>query len=210
MQANNTNNDLFDDTFFDQAWENMNEKLDREMSKEKKRRRFLPWFFMMVGCVIGILFWKGFSSNHPISTVKTIQNPIAESNVTKSNFVEQNKNTLVLPKQKIVSKQVMKGDFKSNLKNDFKKITVNSSPIADEQKILPYEFENLESNSSQQERVINSVVTIPNASIFLLEKTKDRLILNEKYLPVAVDRPTNSNLNPPKRKIEFNLSLIHI
>ena len=70
---------------------------------------------------------------------------------------------------------------------------------------MPYEFENLESNSSQQERVINSVVTIPNASIFLLEKTKDRLILNEKYLPVAVDRPTNSNLNPPKRKIEFNV-----
>ena len=207
MQANNTDDNIFDEEFFDQAWQNMNETLDKEMPQEKKRRRFLLWFFLMASCVIGFLFWKGLSLNPQLPTENILQIPIAKSVETPSNQITQN-NSIPQPiREKVVANKTITNDLKDGLNFDSKK-TPATYPTPHYQKVLPIILDDSKMNLGQnQQELILSVATLPSLSISLLENNDDDLVIKDKY--VVTDE--NLNLCPPKRKIEYQVlaGLIH-
>jgi len=134
MQADNKNNDFLDDKFFDQAWSNMKETLDKEMPEEKERRRFLPWFFLITGGVIGFLVWNGLSFSNPSTS---IDSSITENYLPKSSTLEE---TLEMNSSSYVNEKSNSNIL--NLKNENKRednITPQSSI-----KITPTKIDNIQ------------------------------------------------------------------
>ena len=198
MQANDNN--IFDDKFFDKAWDSMKETLDKEMPEEKKRRRFLPWFFLMTGCAIGFLFWFGFSHFNQISIESVLQiSNKEEISISKEIPNQEEKISIAVssPKQKIIENQVVK----SKLIASSRKKTNSTIEPQQKQKVKSTVFEKTSLNSIRHQELISSVAAIQKSSINPFDLTTTLPELNDKYLPTD----GIANLCPPKRKIEWSI-----
>ena len=200
MQANNTNDEIFNDEFFDQAWADMNEKLDREMPVEKKRRRFLLWYFLMAGCTIGFLFWFSISSNNQNTSQNTLPDLIAETSETSTASPvtvteEQNNNNEVSPKENTLPTHTFNQDLKPEIKKE-----IAFSNIVNEQQKFSITIENSKPKSITQKGRINSFTKIQNLPIQDLEHFNEELAIKEDYL--SFEKIDVVDL--PKRKMEFN------
>lgn len=217
MQANDNNKNPLDDQFFDQAWENMREALDREMPVKKKRRRFLPWFYLMAGAVVGLFFWIGISSlnqndlehltanNSNVSPIVKIDNKantttsIDLENTQTNNTITKNSSIQNEKKSNNVPQQIITKNHRSttaivpqqNIYNKTNPTTLNNSdnPIPQKNKLINPNIPPL--------AMLNSVNT-------LLENQEDLLDIKLKEDYLKIKEP--ENLCPPKRKIGFEIN----
>lgn len=213
MQANDKNNSPLDDQFFDQAWENMRSTLDKEMPTKKKRRRFLPWFFLMTGAVIGLLFWYGISfSTQDVVTTPIVENPMSspiQNNTntnTKKVFAPSNANP-ISPNNTIskstLTKQVKKSNFTQPAKNN-KSFTSNTTPTTQQ------DIYRTNKTTKPKDQFISDIpVAVSNnktiTSLALLNSINPLLENKTTQLEFDLKSKETVKLCPPKRKIEFGI-----
>lgn len=201
MQASDKNNNSFDQEFFDLAWENMNDQLDQEMPVKRKRRRFLFWFFLMTGCLAGMIFWVGNLTSSEVEA----EIPLASKTILLEeailDFNNKVKESKIVNEEPIFNKENTKTINKSQKQNIWKTPIKNTLPS--KSIIFSQQKNQTEDSNSTPEKTpslnLGSINSLEPILYYSIDPVK--LEIEKKYLASS----STGNICPPKRAINFGL-----